>query len=99
MSPMILVQAFFLWLLTKILWQQITGKQGDELDNIHIEASAHGNSISLIGSQIQEELFLSNHTLGYPKAYFAVDNFNGLRTQELMESWEMNPFMMTISCF
>ena len=48
------------------LWQQFTGREGKETDNIFIEAPAWGNYITVIGAPSKEEMIISDFELGKP---------------------------------
>lgn len=69
------------------IWQQITGRAGDEIDNTYIEATAWGNSITVIGAPTQEETIVSGIELGNPMVYYVEDKpdyFNGWGVDGLM---------------
>jgi len=53
------------------LWQQFTGREGKETDNIFIEAPAWGNYITLVGAPSKEEMIISDFKLGKPMIYYS----------------------------
>jgi hypothetical protein len=60
-------------LLNHDLWQQLTGRDGTEPENIIREGPAWGNLITFIGAPSLEELFLSDLSLGNPGVFFRKD--------------------------
>ena len=63
-------------LLNQDFWQQITGRDGRESENIILEVPAWGNMITLIGAPSLEEIFLSDLSLGTPEVYFRKDKLD-----------------------
>jgi len=53
------------------LWQQFTGREGKETDNIFIEAPAWGNYITLVGAPSKEEMIISDFDLGKPMIFYS----------------------------
>jgi len=69
------------------LWQQFTGREGKETDNIFIEAPAWGNYITVIGAPSKEEMIISDFELGKPMIYYSEktpDRYKGSGLDGLM---------------
>ena len=55
---------------TRSLWQQITGRTGDEPDNRVVTGPAWGDDVKVIGAPIQGEAQIGTVQLSHPLAYF-----------------------------
>ena len=65
--------SIFPLILNKDQWQQLTGRDGTEPENIVLDVPAWGSSFIAIGAPAQEEMFLSDLSLGNPEVYYRED--------------------------
>lgn len=60
-------------------WQQLTGRDGTEPENIILEVPAWGSTFTLIGAPSLEEILLSDLSLGKPEVYYREDKPDWLK--------------------
>ena len=68
--------SIFSLVLTKKKWQELTGRNGDEPDNIVIKIPAWNKEIKVVGAPLNENLFLGNLEIRHPIIFYGL--FEGL---------------------
>ena len=64
--------SIFTLVVTKEKWQKLTGRTGDEVDNIVIKIPAWQKEIKVIGAPLKENLFLGNLKVEHPVIFYGV---------------------------
>lgn len=55
---------------TKAIWQQLTGRSGDEEDNTRVETKSWGEAVRYVGAPALGSLAIGEMTLGVPTIYY-----------------------------
>ena len=64
--------SIFSLVVTKEKWQKLTGKTGDEADNIILKIPAWQKEVKVIGAPLKENLFLGNLEVKHPVIFFGI---------------------------
>ncbi len=69
--------SIFSLIVTKEKWQKLTGRSGDEVDNIVIKVPAWQKEIKVVGAPLKENLFLGNLKVEHPVIFYGIlENLN-----------------------
>ncbi len=62
--------------LDQPLWRKVTGRNGDEADNLRADVPSWGKIITIVGAPTKEEMMLGELSLGHPNAFYEQSTTN-----------------------